>query len=305
MGKAEKNAFSSKRRSEIVFVTLAFIYPAIIFAIFYLFVNFNSFLLALKVYDNGVYVFGEDLLVNFKLTINNFLHEFSIKRGLKHTLLVYLYGIFINQPFQVILSYYIWRKIPLGGVYKVLIFIPSIVSTMVYVTIGKYIFNDIIPMIVGNEYLRLLDGEKTQFISVFIFSVLIGVAGNIVYYLGAMSSVDASVVEYGKLDGLNSIKELWHIVLPHIWPTMISFIVVTTSQFFTEKLMLFDFFEGGAKPSSYTLGYYYYKIVFSNNSLHAGSFPEGAAAGLLFTIIAVPFTFGIKKLLEKYGPSED
>ena len=305
MAKQETNVFNSKRRSEIRFVTLALLYPLIIFAIFYLFVNFNSFLLALKVYEKGEYVFADDLFVNFKKTFDLFAHEFMIKRGLRNTAIIYAYGIFINQPFQVMLSYYIWRKIPLGGVYKVLIFIPSIVSTMVYVTIGKYIFNDLIPLLVKNETLRLLSSENTQFISVFAFSILIGVAGNIVYYLGAISGVDSSVVEYGKLDGLNSFGELWHIVLPHIWPTMISFMVVTTSQFFTEKLMLFDFFEGGANPSAYTLGYYYYKIVFSNNSLHADAFPEGAAAGLLFTIIAVPFTFGTKYLLERFGPSED
>lgn len=305
MGKKEKNVFNSKRRSELTFVTLALIYPMIIFAIFYLYVNFNSILLALKVYDDGKFVYAEDLLYNFKKTFQLFAHEYTLKQGLKNQLLVYAYGIFINQPFQIIISYYIWRKIPLGGLYKIVIFIPSIVSTMVYVTIGQYIFNDVIPLIVGNEYLRLLEAESSQFWSVFIYSILIGVGGNIVYYLGAISSVDQSVVEYGKLDGLNSLGELWHIVVPHIWPTMISFIVVTTSQFFTEKLMLYDFFGGGAHPQAQTLGYYYFKLVFSNNTLNVGSYPEGAAAGFLFTLIAVPFTFGVKYLLERFGPSEE
>ena len=158
--------------------------------------------------------------------------------------------------------------------------------------------------LLDNEYLLLLEGDN-EFKTIFIYTILLGVGGNIVYYLGAMSSTDQSVVEYGKLDGLNSFRELWHIVLPHVWPTMISFIVVTTSQFFTEKLMLYDFFGGGADPSAYTLGYYYFKLVFSNNSLNVASYPEGAAAGLIFTIIAVPFTCGTKYLLERFGPSED
>ncbi len=306
MEKTAKNVFNSKRRSEIKFITLSLIYPMIIFAIFYLYVNFNSIMLSMKTLnDNGKFVFADDLLVNFKKTFRLLTSEFELTRGLRNQVIIYLYGIFINQPFQIIISYYMWRKIPLNGFFRVVIFIPSIVSTMVYVTIGRYIFTEIIPLIVGNPKLRLLADPNTQFISVFIYSILIGVGGNIVYYLGAISSVDASVVEYGKLDGLNSFGELWHIVLPHVWPTMISFIIVTTSQFFTEKLMLYDFFGGGAEPSASTLGYYYFRLVFSNNTLNVGQYPEGAAAGLIFTIIAVPFTFGIKYLLERFGPSED
>lgn len=305
MEKTAKNVFNSKRRSELRFITLALIYPLLIFAIFYLFVNFNSFLLALKVEENGTYVFADDLFVNFKKTFTMLTKDPIMIRGLKNQLLIYAYGIFINQPFQIIISYFIWKKIPLGGFFKVVIFIPSIVSGMVYVTIGRYIISDLIPLMVGDPYLRLLDSFETQFKTVFIYSILIGVGGNIVYYLGAISSVDQSVVEYGKLDGLNSPRELWHIVLPHIWPTMISFIIVTTSQFFTEKLSLYDFFAGGAHTNSYTLGYYYFILVFSNNTLNTAAYPEGAAAGLLFTIIAVPMTFGIKYLLERFGPSED
>ena len=305
MEKTAKNVFNSKRRSELRFITLALIYPMVIFAIFYLYVNFNSLILALKVWDGDKFVFADDLLTNFKLTFNLLTKDPTMIQGLKNQILIYAYGIFINQPFQIVISYFIWKKIPLGGIFKVIIFIPSIVSTMVYVTIGRYIFTELLPLIVGNPYLRLLDSAKTQFTSVFIYTILIHVGTNIVYYLGAISGVDQSVVEYGKLDGLNSPRELWHIILPHIWPTMISFIIVTTSQFFTEKLTLYDFFGGGAEPRSYTLGYYYYKLVFSNNTLQIANYPEGAAAGFMFTIIAVPLTFGLKYLLERFGPSED
>ncbi len=304
MEKTAKNVFNSKRRSELTFITLALIYPMIIFAIFYLYVNFNSFLLALKVEQDGAFVFADDLFANFRKTFRMLTKDPVMIQGLKNQLLIYAYGIFINQPFQIIISYFIWKKIPLGGLFKIIIFIPSIVSTMVYVSIGRYMFNELVPLIVGYQP-RLLDDFDTQFPTVFIYSILIGVGGNIVYYLGAISGVDQSVVEYGKLDGLNSPRELWHIVLPHIWPTMISFIVVTTSQFFTEKLMLYDFFGGGAHTSSYTLGYYYFQLVFSNNTLNMTAYPEGAAAGLMFTIIAVPLTFGVKYLLERFGPSED
>ncbi len=305
MEKTAKNVFNSKRRSELTFITLALIYPMLIFAIFYVYVNFNSFLLALKVERDGAFVFADDLFGNFRKTFTMLTKDPIMIQGLKNQLLIYAYGIFINQPFQIIISYFIWKKIPLGGLFKVVIFIPSIISTMVYVTIGRYIFSEIIPLITGDPTALFLERLDTQFTAIFIYSILIGVGGNIVYYLGAISGVDQSVVEYGKLDGLNSIRELWHIVLPHIWPTMISFIVVTTSQFFTEKLMLYDFKGGGASTSAYTLGYYYFILVFSNNTLNTSAYPEGAAAGLIFTIIAVPLTFTIKYLLERFGPSED
>lgn len=301
---ATKNAFNSKRRSELTFVTLCLIYPMVIFAIFYLYVNFNSILLAFKVYENGKFVFADDLFVNFRTMLVGFVSDYQLTTGIKNSLIIYVVGLAINMPLQIIFSYFIWKKIPLSGFFKVVIFIPSIVSSMVYVTVGGYIFKFIIPEVLGNKELFLLEGSK-QFPTVFIYGLLIGVGGNIVYYLGAMSSTDQSVVEYGKLDGLNSPREFWHIILPHIWPTMISFMVVATSQFFTEKGMFYAFFAGGAEPSAMTLGYYFFKLVFGGNTLNTPYFPQGAAGGFIFTMLAVPLTFGMKYLLERFGPSED
>ena len=143
------------------------------------------------------------------------------------------------------------------------------------------------------------------FWTVLIYSFWHGFAGGLIIYLGAMSSISVDVIEYGKLEPLSSLRELWSIVIPLIFPTITTYIVVSIAGFFTNQGAYFSFFGSAAGPMKYdTLGYVFFTKI-ARDSATVADYPYASAGGLLFTLIIAPITITVKSLLEKYGPSEE
>ena len=115
-----------------------------------------------------------------------------------------------------------------------------------------------------------------------------------------MDRIPESILESATLEGISKIQEFWYITLPLIFPTMSTFLIVGVAGIFTNQFNLFSVY-GIAPPSTdmYTLGYYLFAETAYANDL---SYPRLSAFGILFTVIAVPLTFGFRFILEKFGP---
>ena len=125
---------------------------------------------------------------------------------------------------------------------------------------------------------------------------------SVLLYSGAMSGIDNSLIEAAKLDGATSLSEFWHVVLSSIFPTITTFLVVGVAGIFINQMALFNFFGGEAPNSLSTFGYYMFVKVEDAN---IAQFPRLSALGILMTVVAVPITFVVKYLLEKFGPKTD
>ena len=152
--------------------------------------------------------------------------------------------------------------------------------------------------------LSLITTPGISFWTITIYDIWLSFAGNLILYLGAMSSISVDVVEYGKIDGMNAFREFIHIVIPGIWPTLTVFLMTSIASFFTAYGSRYTFF--GAKAATLdnsTLGYYFFVLI--AQAAEQVNYPFAAAAGIMFTLVAVPLTLLVKYLLEKFGPSED
>ena len=78
-------------------------------------------------------------------------------------------------------------------------------------------------------------------------------------YSGAMSGVSDSVIEAAKLDGITPIREFFYIIVPLIYPTLVTFLVVEVAGIFTNQMNLYNFYGLKAEYSLYTFGYFLYK----------------------------------------------
>ena len=110
------------------------------------------------------------------------------------------------------------------------------------------------------------------------------------------------MVEAANLDGATGFKEFWHISLPQVYPTLSVFIVTGIASIFTNQFNLFTFY--GTSAPYQTFGYYLYKETLNHNT-DLPYFPKLAAFGLMMAIVAIPLTFLVRWLLEKFGPTED
>lgn len=282
--------------------------PVVQFLIFYVYVNFNSIVMAFQSYDT---LTGEKSFsfANFAKIISEF-RDGSMGIYLRNSLLAYVVGLFV-MPLTLFFSYYIYKKYPLHGVFKVFLFLPSIISNMVLAVIFAKIIDNWLPTFLWSlkdyQGMRpeslMAQGAPTVLPTLIFFGVFNGFGGNMLMYSGAMSQVSDSVIEAAQIDGVNSWQEFWLIVLPSIYPTITTFMIAGVATIFINQLSLFSFYGPNAILENRTLGYYIFKLV--QGGATQNDYNYAAAIGIASTVILIPLTFLVKYLLEKFGPSED
>ena len=107
------------------------------------------------------------------------------------------------------------------------------------------------------------------------------------------------------------IKEFWYIVLPQIFPTLSVFVVTGFAGICSDQYNIFNLYSSKCDNSNVeTLGYYLFVEV--NSKFGAGATAEDlaqvpfyATVSLIITLVVAPLTIILRKMLEKYGPSED
>lgn len=309
---APKKGMATRKVKRAVFYALVMALPLLQFAIFYIYVNFNSFMLSFqKFVDWGEPVFAgmDNIKVAFeKLTSSGYMF--------KNSFILYLINTLFVMPVTMFFAYYLSKQYLGSGIFKTLLFLPHIVSGLVLAIIFKYVTTDVylaVQGMMGAEVSPngLLYMEDTAFITILFYNVFIGFGSHILMFTGAMSGVDDSVIESAQLDGVTTFQEFWYITVPMIWPTFTTFFVTGLAGLFTNQMGLMNLYGSkGVQSELYTMGYFLFiETKGSNTFVEPGSrymsYSELSALGLLLTFIVAPLTLISKKLLRKYGPSVD
>ena len=194
-----------------------------------------------------------------------------------------------------------------------MLYLPQVISVVVLGILFQYVVNEVYPYI-AEEYFGKEDvmglmlsksSYKSKFYSALIFTLWFSFGTNVLIYTGAMSGVDQSIVESAQLDGVTSLQEFYYIYVPMIFSTITTFIITGIAGIFNNQMSLHIFFANAGDVEVF--GYYFYRITALNLENSAGgkmmNLHELAALGLIATVILVPTTLLVRKLLNKYGPS--
>lgn len=288
------------------------IIPIIQFCVFYIGVNFNSVLLSFKEYplDGSGYrwLSGAELFSNYAKFFGDVGRDIVLKYCFENSFLVWLFTVILITPVSILFSYYIYKKRPMSGFFKVMLFLPTIIPGIVMVLIYLFFVDGGIPILLDKWFdvrvLGLLYNPDSAMWMIILFLMLTGFGTGMLLYTGAMSRIDVSLIESSQLDGANAWNEIWHIVLPSIYPTFTMQMVFGIAAFFTSQAALYSFYGVGASPQIYTIGYWMFLKVANSGEGNYSEYPYASAAGVVFTLIAAPVTLTIKYLLEKFGPKE-
>ena len=305
-----KKHIHDKRKKDLIFYVVMLSIPVLQFAIFYLGVNFNSILMAFQKYDDNAQQF---VFLDFSNFFKNFVDVFRalgtetvFPHALKNSLISYFVSLIAGTGLALIFSYYVYKRFPLHGLVKVVLFTPSIISGMVLVSVFVEFVNEVIPGIsqrmTGEQIIGFITNPPTSktFATVLFYCIWIGFGGSILLYVGAMNNISESVSEACRLDGANLFQEMIYIVIPLIYPTFVTFIVVGVGGIFTNQMALYSFFGPSADETLQTFGYYLFKRT---KMATESDYPFLATMGLLMTFIVAPLTFLVKWALEKWGPT--
>lgn len=290
---AFKKKITAKTMKEFGFFMVMIIIPIIHFCIFWIGVNINSFALAFKGKSGPT-------LDYFKL----FFQELSgsgannkLLESIGNTLIIFVLNILILLPVSVLFSYFLYKKIICYKYFRIVFFLPSIISSVVLVTLYKEIMmgpvSEIIMKITGAPTsILFFDSTRLAFKSVLIYLIWLGLAGNMVIYSGTMSRIPGEIVESAKLDGIGYFGELIHIVVPLMWPTLSVIVLLAVVGIFTADGPILLMTQGQYGTS--TLGYWFY-----DKTIQSANLSYGAAVGLCFTFVSIPITLISRWLVNK------
>ncbi len=312
----------SRKKKGLLFYSLVIILPVLQFIIFYIGVNFNSILLAFSkhVYspDGGSYTqyFGAGF-DNFVAAFDMFI-EIEGWNMFRNSLLMIACELCISLPLAVIFSFYVYKRYFGSKLFKIVLFMPQIVSVMVFSILFKYITQDVAAVLAenaGNEALAnggLLNNPETwiSLLTIIFYNIWISFGVNVVMITGSMSSINPSLVEAAQLDGCSPIREFWHLTLPLVWPTFTTFVVVSLTGLFVNQMNLYSLFSSNAPTAVTSLGYQLYiagqgagLTQISDGGALKLTYYELSAMGLVFTLILLPIVMGVRYLMRKLGPS--
>lgn len=302
----KKRTVNQRKMRERLFLLSVWIYPAALFLVLYVYINFNSVLLAFKTYDARTYeyIFSGGFK-NFAEFFDDIFHKSALKYAFRNSAMLTVVQYFLSLPLAIIISFFLYKKIFLAETFKVIFFIPAIIPGIVWVTLYKYMLEYGIPAILkGIPDPRLLSNPDIAFYTLMTLNFWVGIGSTNLIYLGTMSRVPESLIESGKLDGMTMFQELWHITIPLVFPIItISLITIVYSLFLADP-GIYAYYGSDANFKLFTLNYYLFVQVIGKNAT-PDKYPYAAAGGLIFTVIVAPLTMLIRYLLEKFGPATE
>lgn len=293
-------------RKDLLFYVLMMAFPVVQFSVMYIGVNFNSFLLAFQKIDITSNA-REWTLVNIANAFDLLTTSPILVSAAKNSIISYLLLTLIGTPLGLVFSFYIYKKLPLSNAFRVILFLPSIISGIVMVVIFQFFVERAIPTAMAKmfhvEMKGLIENTATRYATIIFYNLWVGFGTGVLMYSNGMSGISQEIVESAHLDGAVGIREFWSITLPLIYPTLSTFLVTGIAGLFTNQINLYSFYGSSAPANVQTYGYYLYTKT--QTAASEAEYPILAAMGLLFTVVIVPLTMLVKRALEKYGPKED
>ena len=298
---------SKASRKKLLFYCLMLAFPVVQFCIFWIGVNANSLALAFQKYDASTnsYIF-DWAFSSLRDSFYDLTHNGLMLTAAKNSAILYLVNTGIGVTLTLFFSFYIYKKEPLSGFYKIMLFLPSIISSVIMVLLYKYFVESVVPevaeLLTETRIKGLLSDENTRFGVLLFYTIWSGFGTQLLVYVGSMENISNSVVEAAKMDGVNKIQEFFYITLPSIWPTLVTFLTVSIAGFFTNQMSLYTFYGEFAPNELTNFGYFLFRETYA---VGRSRYPYVASLGIYMTMIAAPVTFLVKFLMERFGPSSD
>ena len=285
-------------RMQTIFIISMLFIPVCAFLFFYIYINFNSFLMAFQrpLYDGtGSVKWGLD---NFKMFFTSLSGvDSDIFLALRNTIIFYTVNIFVKLPLSLIICYFIYKKLLFGKAFRAIIYLPNIITGTIFATLYKYMVGSGGPLFAFWESMNvdpiyLFSNSDYAMKGMLIFVIYSGLGGNFVLLSGAMNAIDNSIIDAGKIDGAGPFRELVSIIMPTIWPTLGTMILLASIGIFTADGPLLLFTQGQYKTM--TLNFWIFGMTTGIGS--ATDYEYASAIGIIFTLLGLPIVYAANKI---------
>ncbi len=292
---------TSKNQKTIMLFALLTI-PILHWFVFWFYVNIQSIVLAFQDLRTGAFT-----LMNFKTVWERIVSPVNNDIGISliNTLKYFGVSVLVNMPICLVIAYFFYKKILAYKFFRIVFYLPAIISAMILVTAYKEFIDPTGPL---GKIIRIFGGEPNPIIAtaryetattaILIYTILTGFTTNVLLFSGAMSRVPIEVIEAAKLDGCGPFTELCKIIFPIIWPTFSTQLIFAMTGIFNSSGPILLFTSG--KYDTSTVAYWIFDQVYGDGAVGgSGSYNIVSCAGLCFTLIGYPLILISRKLMDK------
>lgn len=270
------------------YVPYLFLVPAIlILTVFFFIPFFQTIGLSFCDYSTSIY---HPSFVGLKNYVD-ILHSHLFYQVMGNTFLFLIVAVPFLVIFPLFLAVLINQKIRGITLYKILIYLPVIVSIVVAAIAFKWLYAqdgilNYITSLFGINPIGWLTDSRFALYSVAIVTIWKGVGYYMMIYLAALMGVPQELYEACDIDGANFLQKHLTVTIPQIMPTIA--LVSTISLISAMKVFveIYVMTKGGPLNSSKTIVYYIYERAFENLDL-------GYASALAVVLLLIIMVFSI------------
>ena len=197
--------------------------------------------------------------------------------------------------FPLFLAILINQKIRGITLYKILLYLPVIVSIVVaaiafkWLYAGQGILNYALSLINVPQINWLVDTHWALF-SVAVVTIWKGIGYYMMIYLASLMSVPQELYEACDIDGANFFTKHLTVTIPHIMPTIALVSTISTISAMKVFAEIYVMTKGGPLDSTKTIVYYIYERAFENLDL-------GYASALAVVLLIIVMIFSLINIL--------
>ncbi len=280
--------------------------PAFIWLVLFVFLPFlMNLIMSFEEYNNSKGIFGSEF-VGFQNYITFFTAD-NFLSLLANTLLLNLLVLVIGFPCSIILAISIYesKSRVVKGLAQTTTFLPFFISAVVvcnmlieFLKADTGMLTNILVSF-GMERENLLN-NPAAFRWIYALMELWQTMGyNSLIYLAALSAIDTSLYEAASIEGAGKFKQIWHVTLPGIAPTIIITLILKVGKLMSlgyEKVLLLQ--NNANKEVSEIISTYVYNV--SLNPMY-GQADYGLAAtiGLFDAVVAIVLVSAVNAISRK------
>lgn len=226
-------------------------------------------------------------------------------RLIKNTLLISVYSLLIGFPIPIIFALLLneLKDGPFKRITQTISYLPHFISVVVVVGL---LYNFLSPVDgIVNAFLKSIGMKSINFMAEPKWFRGLYVGSNIwqnfgwdsIIYLAALSGVDPQLYEAAQIDGAGKFKQMLHVTLPAIMPTIVILLIMNVGSIMNvgfEKIILMY------SPATYETADVISTYVYRRGIL-GSQFSFSAAVGLFNSVINFILLFSVNKFSKRLG----
>lgn len=285
--------------------------PAFVWMVMFVFIPFlQNVIMSLQNYSTSKGILGSEFI-----GLKNY-YEFFTMDGffslLGNTLLLNVLVLVIGFPAAIFLAISIYesKNKVVKGIAQTATFIPFFISAVVVCNMTIEFLKQDTGMIInilswfGVPRQNLLNNPGAFRWIYAIMELWQTIGYNSLIYLAALSAIDTSLYEAASMDGAGKFKQIMHVTLPGIAPTIIITLILRVGKLLSmgyEKVLLLQTIDN--KPVSEIISTYVYNVSL-NPMVGQPNYGLAATIGLFDAVVAIVLVTVVNKIAKKVSDTQ-